>query len=109
MIRRPPRSTLFPYTTLFRSAHARIARKKAILSQSVAQIGIENRKSAREPHAYGAGLTADATAIDGGHHVKLIAGIRKLQRLHRAPQPGDVFEISVNVPAIYSKFSASLT
>src|SRR3712207_7157714 len=26
MIRRPPRSTLFPYTTLFRSDHARIAR-----------------------------------------------------------------------------------
>src|SRR2546430_5771829 len=24
MIRRPPRSTLFPYTTLFRSAHARV-------------------------------------------------------------------------------------
>src|SRR5260370_30532121 len=26
MIRRPPRSTLFPYTTLFRSIHARRAR-----------------------------------------------------------------------------------
>src|SRR2546429_1363103 len=26
MIRRPPRSTLFPYTTLFRSAHLRIHR-----------------------------------------------------------------------------------
>src|SRR3712207_7830907 len=25
MIRRPPRSTLFPYTTLFRSAHAFVA------------------------------------------------------------------------------------
>src|SRR2546427_6512974 len=25
MIRRPPRSTLFPYTTLFRSAHAQCA------------------------------------------------------------------------------------
>src|SRR3712207_7586165 len=25
MIRRPPRSTLFPYTTLFRSAHAELA------------------------------------------------------------------------------------
>src|SRR2546425_6092879 len=24
MIRRPPRSTLFPYTTLFRSAHAQV-------------------------------------------------------------------------------------
>src|SRR3712207_8563159 len=27
MIRRPPRSTLFPYTTLFRSAHSRGSRK----------------------------------------------------------------------------------
>src|SRR3712207_8780452 len=26
MIRRPPRSTLFPYTTLFRSAHGQAAR-----------------------------------------------------------------------------------
>src|SRR5688572_31193764 len=25
MIRRPPRSTLFPYTTLFRSGHGRVA------------------------------------------------------------------------------------
>src|SRR5256885_3545515 len=31
MIRRPPRSTLFPYTTLFRSvlAHVRLARERA--------------------------------------------------------------------------------
>src|SRR2546430_9948057 len=28
MIRRPPRSTLFPYTTLFRSASARLARRE---------------------------------------------------------------------------------
>src|SRR3989449_4846021 len=28
MIRRPPRSTLFPYTTLFRSHHARPARRR---------------------------------------------------------------------------------
>src|SRR3712207_7430919 len=27
MIRRPPRSTLFPYTTLFRSRHGRVPRK----------------------------------------------------------------------------------
>src|SRR2546426_6394220 len=30
MIRRPPRSTLFPYTTLFRSDRGRIARERAI-------------------------------------------------------------------------------
>src|SRR2546421_5409663 len=29
MIRRPPRSTLFPYTTLFRSAHPATARRRA--------------------------------------------------------------------------------
>src|SRR4051812_49551260 len=27
MIRRPPRSTLFPYTTLFRSGHGRLQRR----------------------------------------------------------------------------------
>src|SRR6266700_7564259 len=32
MIRRPPRSTLFPYTTLFRSPHGLVA-------ESVAQVG----------------------------------------------------------------------
>src|SRR2546430_8719990 len=31
MIRRPPRSTLFPYTTLFRSARGRAARFVAVL------------------------------------------------------------------------------
>src|SRR2546429_4932878 len=30
MIRRPPRSTLFPYTTLFRSSHAHTARFRSI-------------------------------------------------------------------------------
>src|SRR2546425_9626431 len=35
MIRRPPRSTLFPYTTLFRSI-ARAARRRASLAQSCA-------------------------------------------------------------------------
>src|SRR3712207_7202478 len=28
MIRRPPRSTLFPYTTLFRSEHGRVAQDR---------------------------------------------------------------------------------
>src|SRR3712207_7816017 len=31
MIRRPPRSTLFPYTTLFRSAGLRLLGKRALL------------------------------------------------------------------------------
>src|SRR5260370_13948898 len=31
MIRRPPRSTLFPYTTLFRSLHKLVAGSKTVL------------------------------------------------------------------------------
>src|SRR3712207_6849949 len=34
MIRRPPRSTLFPYTTLFRSQISRLVRDEARLAQA---------------------------------------------------------------------------
>src|SRR3712207_8984907 len=42
MIRRPPRSTLFPYTTLFRSAHRgpRFNRSDLALEAAVAGLGV---------------------------------------------------------------------
>src|SRR2546430_3223612 len=40
MIRRPPRSTLFPYTTLFQSTARR--------DQSAARAGLESRRRARD-------------------------------------------------------------
>src|SRR3712207_8785050 len=47
MIRRPPRSTLFPYTTLFRSACDVVARScEALLA---ALDGVESLESAAEP------------------------------------------------------------
>src|SRR5260370_4876764 len=47
MIRRPPRSTLFPYTTLFRSAHrpGRARARKA--SQDECQLGGRRHSSQR--------------------------------------------------------------
>src|SRR4026209_954799 len=48
MIRRPPRSTLFPYTTLFRSRRGQPAHKKAgamIVSGVFCAVGILDRKS----------------------------------------------------------------
>src|SRR2546426_8833799 len=41
MIRRPPRSTLFPYTTLFRSAWGLVAGEVARADQHVVRIGGE--------------------------------------------------------------------
>src|SRR5258706_5018767 len=48
MIRRPPRSTLFPYTTLFRSAGAEVERVVRRARQ-----GNRGRARAREPAAAG--------------------------------------------------------
>src|SRR5467141_1062511 len=39
MIRRPPRSTLFPYTTLFRSAAAQVVDRDGLLSRIVQAVG----------------------------------------------------------------------
>src|SRR3712207_8930374 len=40
MIRRPPRSTLFPYTTLFRSHEARVALRRAV-GEDAAGVALE--------------------------------------------------------------------
>src|SRR5689334_23568175 len=54
MIRRPPRSTLFPYTTLFRSGGddqgrevARRLRARVLPGQELALVGVGDRKSTR--------------------------------------------------------------
>src|SRR2546422_3166863 len=49
MIRRPPRSTLFPYTTLFRSVPALLAKEKMLPLEAFRQIG--NAESTVRLHA----------------------------------------------------------
>src|SRR2546426_2503150 len=64
MIRRPPRSTLFPYTTLFRSPG--IAEKSGGPGQSHAggQLGKPAERS-RLDHAVGPGARREANLNDG--------------------------------------------
>src|SRR5260221_5165733 len=45
MIRRPPRSTLFPYTTLFRSQE--VERRRAVADGSVESVGDDERADAQ--------------------------------------------------------------
>src|SRR3712207_7888417 len=56
MIRRPPRSTLFPYTTLFRSVRARVAHRDAVRDRVVA---------VQVPAAVGEGVGGD---VQDAHH-----------------------------------------
>src|SRR3712207_8241770 len=46
MIRRPPRSTLFPYTTLFRSVRLRLAdaRRRAELLEALHRVGGDEQR-----------------------------------------------------------------
>src|SRR5256885_3784070 len=48
MIRRPPRSTLFPYTTLFRS-HGEPGQANGLLAE-VAQVGVERFRPGHAQH-----------------------------------------------------------
>src|SRR5260370_41554984 len=73
MIRRPPRSTLFPYTTLFRS----------VLSHSQVLEGIERRPCRR--HVVG----------DRAEHHRLAVGVRQLGQ-GRMEQPLGSLEIDVD-------------
>src|SRR2546429_5002805 len=51
MIRRPPRSTLFPYTTLFRSLRTRVGEEA--VADLVVDGEVERRDAARARHPHG--------------------------------------------------------
>src|SRR2546430_8146114 len=63
MIRRPPRSTLFPYTTLFRSDHAAAGRRAVFV---VVELPADFAARVRAEQARQGGLVLDGRADDGG-------------------------------------------
>src|SRR6266478_9211345 len=91
MIRRPPRSTLFPYTTLFRSALVRVeleSGKQTVVGESdkadVSEVWLDPR--ARRPQAYGVEyLTTELTPLTQ-------AAAKDIERLTAALGPK--FEVS---------------
>src|SRR2546422_3205519 len=68
MIRRPPRSTLFPYTTLFRSRLLPFGHVPEAKAGLAAQIEAEDQEHARRSRNGGADLD-DRRALDALHAV----------------------------------------
>src|SRR3712207_8708210 len=66
MIRRPPRSTLFPYTTLFRSLHRRGRHARRHVDEDVDREAVGC--SQQHPDAVGTEHVADLVRID--HHAR---------------------------------------
>src|SRR3712207_8377494 len=68
MIRRPPRSTLFPYTTLFRSPRSHAAHPPAIAAATTPRASPDRARTARAracPRAGGASPLRNAPARQG--------------------------------------------
>src|SRR5256886_13188565 len=82
MIRRPPRSTLFPYTTLFRSPFGRAQRVGAPAAQVVPVTGVELAAGARQPTRAAADQRAQQIFMPGVACRALLVGDRKSTRLN---------------------------
>src|SRR2546430_4087509 len=73
MIRRPPRSTLFPYTTLFRSERPLLGKRALVTSGPTREAldpvrYISNHSSGKQGHAIAAALArlgAEVTLVSG--------------------------------------------
>src|SRR2546429_3909394 len=91
MIRRPPRSTLFPYTTLFRSLEigavdARLDVVDELLHRQVVQHRGEGVEVALEPRLGRPAVEADAALVGrvaGGHPLRLL----EPQAVEKAAEP----------------------
>src|SRR3712207_8685976 len=70
MIRRPPRSTLFPYTTLFRSEEVEVERYLVVAAAARVQLEGNIADDLFEP------------SFDGGVHVLVLEGPRELSCLY---------------------------
>src|SRR5687768_18268940 len=66
MIRRPPRSTLFPYTTLFRSSH-RMAPSQHRRRKGRRSDGRIDRLDADDPFSSGGDLDRKSTRLNSSH------------------------------------------
>src|SRR2546422_9500453 len=89
MIRRPPRSTLFPYTTLFRSYAGQVGWTSVQAANRPASRG---GRADWPPDAlyYGgtlAPITVEATGTEGAHTVVTVPLAHKVERCTASGQP----------------------
>src|SRR2546429_6793854 len=84
MIRRPPRSTLFPYTTLFRSLFGIVTSRKRAFSIGPVMLGLSQRarfrQARRRPRATRPDLALARLGAEGG--VQELIEDRKSTRLN---------------------------
>src|SRR5256885_14261254 len=94
MIRRPPRSTLFPYTTLFRSQHHRAARARSVGDAALAGSALSG--------ALAQGASADFGGSAAGSGLSARRGL-PAAGVQRAPGAGSLTPHTTTLgPAAYA-------
>src|SRR2546430_15158706 len=96
MIRRPPRSTLFPYTTLFRSGKPRKVSKQPLTDQHIYALMVEvappeaadkidQNAETEFDYAAGNGLVRVRIVPEGGRLTAVISAIRRASQEQAPP------------------------
>src|SRR5690348_17793588 len=101
MIRRPPRSTLFPYTTLFRSDARRLARADRLRHRRVRggrHPGLL-RRAVREQHV-GHRSEEHTSELQSPVHLVCRLLLEKKKKTKRPTQPGSLLETDYTHPGI---------
>src|SRR5256886_2182370 len=109
MIRRPPRSTLFPYTTLFRSLEGAAAQDlRAGLGDACGNgmdllAGFDRTGAGGDDHFRAADANTPAQIDDGAFGLKLAAGkFERLSNAHDLAHAVEQFEVAVIEVAVYA-------
>src|SRR5688572_31484303 len=89
MIRRPPRSTLFPYTTLFRSYQGQFLGSPVPGKELQGEPELRAEDGEREPKMRGQAQVRDARIVDQAalHHVPAERALGAAQKKHGAELP----------------------
>src|SRR2546426_6936076 len=93
MIRRPPRSTLFPYTTLFRSRRRQSPRGSVARGRARARSERGLRADAQTPVLQPEDLDRKSTRLNSSHLVISYAVFCLKKKTSDAPEPHDFFQL----------------
>src|SRR3989454_4020388 len=102
MIRRPPRSTLFPYTTLFRSADSLNLAAQTLLSRFQTELATV-RDALRQSQAEVARLRTELAATGSTGDARVVARLRAALDTAEARQRGLAGAAAVDYRAISQK------
>src|SRR3989449_7362344 len=109
MIRRPPRSTLFPYTTLFRSANGIPGKEKKMSTENIKEVVKEKYGQAALRVATGKSSCCGAEPAVGGCSDPITSNLYDASEAGEVPQEALLASLGCGNPTALAKLSPGET